>query len=231
VRLAREAATAGGSDASRPVRVAGSVPPLAECYRADLVAGREALADEYGQLTSAMASVGVDIWLCETMSSVVEAEAAAAACRAVAPALPLWLSFVLRRSEARGAELLDGTPVAEALQLARRLGAEALLFNCCTPQLVGAALGALAAEPRGELLLGGYGNFWEEHKPGWTIECQETETGKGNQTAEGLQVRDISAEEYVVSARQWVEAGATIVGGCCGIGPEHIRAIAAALRT
>jgi len=39
-------------------------------------------------------------------------------------------------------------------------------------------------------------------------------------------VDQISPDDYVAKARAWVDEGAQIIGGCCGIGPEHIRALA-----
>ncbi len=38
---------------------------------------------------------------------------------------------------------------------------------------------------------------------------------------------ETSTEAYADAARGWIEAGARIVGGCCGTGPDHIRALAA----
>jgi len=214
VQLAREAAQGCA-------RVAGSIPPLGESFRADL-APRD-LEGQYRELTAAM--VDVDLWLCETMASLREAEIAVAACREAAATTPVWMSFVLRRGPQGRVELLDGSSLQEAAGLAQKLGAEALLFNCSTPQLIGEALEEV---PKSSLRLGGYGNFWEEHKPDWSIDSQETEMGKGDAKACGLRVRDISTEEYVANAKKWVAVGASIVGGCCGIGPEHIRAVAAA---
>jgi len=40
---------------------------------------------------------------------------------------------------------------------------------------------------------------------------------------------DVTPETYLELARRWVAAGATIVGGCCGIGPEHVSALSADL--
>ena len=40
----------------------------------------------------------------------------------------------------------------------------------------------------------------------------------------------LSPDEYLTGARRWAEAGATIVGGCCGVGVEHIRALAEGLK-
>mmetsp|Transcript_15991 Transcript_15991/g.31235 ORF Transcript_15991/g.31235 Transcript_15991/m.31235 type:complete len:371 (-) Transcript_15991:61-1173(-) len=241
VRLAKgavDAAHASQPGKQRPALVAGSVPPLSESYRADLILEPQTLHSEYIELTAAMAAEpGVDVWLCETMSSCHEAKAAAAACRKANPDKPLWLSFILRRSETLPfVELMDGSQITDAVRLAVESNAEALLFNCSTPELIGMALkavsccdrsfdGGITKLPQG-LRLGGYGNFFGEHKADFCIEHQETEPGKGNQNSGGLAVHDISIENYLASAREWVESGASIVGGCCGIGTEHVEAIA-----
>ncbi len=39
-------------------------------------------------------------------------------------------------------------------------------------------------------------------------------------------MRELSPEDYLVFAKRWYELGATIIGGCCGIGPDHIQALA-----
>jgi len=233
VKLAHEAIRSVDRKSERlPVRIAGSIPPLSECYRSDLVPDEEMLAKNYQELTSAMAEApGVDLWLCETLTSRKEAKAAVAACRAANATIPVWVSFVLRPCpQEPGVEIMDGTSITEAAELSRALGAEALLFNCSTPELIGKALGALSGDVSKGLLTGGYGNIWEEHKPDWCIECQESEWGKGDQKPNGLALRDISVKDYCNCARQWVQAGATIVGGCCGIGPEYISALAVALK-
>lgn len=244
VRLAKEAVDIAHSskpEQPRPALVAGSVPPLSESYRADLVLEPQVLDSEYMELTAAMAAEpGLDVWLCETMSSRSEATAAAAACRKANPDKPLWLSFVLRRSEtAPFVELMDGGQITDAVKLAVALNAKALLFNCSTPELISMAIkasnccesssaGGAVGLPAG-LRLGGYGNFWKEHNPNFCIEHQETEPGKGDQNYGGLFVRDMSVDCYLASAREWIESGASMVGGCCGIGPGHIEAIAKGL--
>ena len=40
--------------------------------------------------------------------------------------------------------------------------------------------------------------------------------------------KDLDPSGYLEFARDWVAGGAGIVGGCCGIGPEHIAALRAA---
>ncbi|MEL0133085.1 MAG: homocysteine S-methyltransferase family protein, partial [Rhodobiaceae bacterium] len=42
--------------------------------------------------------------------------------------------------------------------------------------------------------------------------------------------KDITAEAYLRFAREWVDSGADIIGGCCGITPDHIRTLAKTLK-
>ena len=49
-----------------------------------------------------------------------------------------------------------------------------------------------------------------------SITCDAEHDAEGN----------ITPEAYRAHAAQWVEAGATVLGGCCGVGPEHIRRLA-----
>lgn len=76
--------------------------------------------------------------------------------------------------------------------------------------------------------VGGYGNFWEEsNRSHWSIEQNETVSGARNQKAGGMVVRhDLTDAEYACHACGWVRRGASIVGGCCGIGPGTMREVA-----
>ncbi len=38
-------------------------------------------------------------------------------------------------------------------------------------------------------------------------------------------LRDITPQEYLIVAKKWKNSGATIIGGCCGIMPDHIQAL------
>jgi 5-methyltetrahydrofolate--homocysteine methyltransferase len=53
--------------------------------------------------------------------------------------------------------------------------------------------------------------------------------GLPRMTGDGA-VYDVTPELLGEAARGYVEAGARIVGGCCGSTPEHVRAIAEAIR-
>lgn len=211
-RMARKAA----EEAGRPVQVAGGLPPLFGSYRPDLFDAKRA-PELLAPLIRGL-SPHVDLWLAETQGSIAEVEAVAAAL--AGDPRPLWVSFTLRDDEdAPAAVLRSGEPVAEAARAARRLGAQALLFNCSQPEVIGPALAAarqaLADNP---LPLGAYANAFPPMR----------KNHKANERLTELR-EDLDPPGYLGFARQWVKEGATLVGGCCGIGPEHIAALRSAL--
>ena len=218
-RLAREAASAAG----RTVAVAGSLPPVCGSYRADLF-DREQARPVLQILVRALAP-HVDHWLAETLSAIEEAELVREVIDAAGIAeRPLWLSFTLEDQNAiRGApRLRSGQSVAEAVAAAIRVRAAAVLFNCSQPEVMQEAVSLARAaieSSRAGLRIGVYANAFPPQRKDATAN-------------DGLcEIRtDLTPEKYLAFARAWQQSGAGIVGGCCGIGPEHIAALRAGLR-
>jgi homocysteine S-methyltransferase len=104
--------------------------------------------------------------------------------------------------------------VVDAVRVAIELGARAVLFNCSQPEVMAAALSSARDVIRSvdqTIELGVYANAFPP------VNTQ----AKANSTL--LEIRsDLGPESYLHWSRSWVAAGASIVGGCCGIGPEHI---------
>lgn len=222
-RLARESAAAAG----RPVAVAGSLPPVCGSYRADLfdpAVARPVLA----MLVAALRPC-VDLWLAETQSCIAEARLVREL--TAGDGRPLWLSFTLRddaAAQALGPQLRSGEPVAEAVAAAQQLGAEALLFNCSQPEAMGPAVSAATAwlarhSKSATLRIGVYANAF----------AAATRGAQGKEAQANVELDEIRADltpaGYLAWVRDWIGRGARIVGGCCGIGPEHIRAIRASI--
>ena len=204
-RLAREAAPEGGG-----VLVAGSLPPLSESYRADLVPNPEESMPVYRNMVQAMAE-HVDLFLCETMASAEEAHTAASAALDLGGGKPVFVSWTLH--EKPGSGLRSGESVTEAYGRLDGLAIDAFLFNCTHPEAIEVALtelGALTDKP-----VGCYPNRLNAVPEGWTLD---------NEVVTGVR-RDLPREAYVASILRCIDAGATIVGGCCGIGPGDIRAL------
>ena len=162
-----------------------------------------------------------DLLLCETMSSVREAAAAAEA--ADTAGKPIWVSWTLHEDGSgnlRSSETI--TQAVEALNHIKNL--DGCLLNCSSNESICAALpamrAALSSRPGGgdRVRLGCYANGFV------TVKAGAVAAGAG---AEYQQ--DLTPDVYLAQAEEWVRLGATIIGGCCGVFPEHIAVLAAKL--
>ncbi len=207
--LARAAIDATGIEAE----LAGCLPPLVGSYHPELVPPYDDMLAEY-RLIAAEQVDRVDFFLCETMSKAEEARAAATA--AAETGRPVWVAWTLAETlEADGGARLRSTEtIAGAFAALDGLPVAALLANCCPPEVIGAAMPELAASG---LPAGGYANGFTPIPAGFKL----------GQTVDMLSARtDLGPEAYADFAMGWVDQGATIVGGCCEVGPAHIAELA-----
>ncbi len=134
--------------------------------------------------------------------------------RLLGTGLPVWLSFRRCRSGVCGVYGEHwGGPEGDAFGRAARrfeqMGVSALLVNCIPPDHVGGMISWMRDFT--DLPLGAYPNLGYLSTAGW-----RTEAG-------------VAGAEYAGMARRWREEGAQIIGGCCGVGPEHVAAAREAL--
>ncbi len=178
-------------------RVAGSIAPIEDCYRQDLSPG-EAAYGEHLEFASALAAEGVDLLLCETFPHPAEARAAVRA--AVTTGLETWVALTAGPD---GALMTPGA-LAAAARACVDAGAGAVLVNCLAARRT---LGYVEELAKLGVPFGAYANAGAKDEGlGWDA--------AGDPGA---------AEAYARLAATWIAAGATIVGGCCGTGPAHIR--------
>ena len=215
-RLAAELAIEARAASGRDVRIAGALPPLRGSYRADLVGPRDEIEPAYREQAEILAPY-VDLFICETMSSAAEGLACATA--AVSTGKPVWVSWTLH--EDRSGRLRSGESVAEAVAALRGLPVAGYLANCCPPESISAAMPALAAT--GVASVGGYANTFTPVPEDWTLDNANPSGG-----LIGLR-EDLGPDAYAAHAAAWLDAGATVVGGCCGTRPAHIARLRALL--
>jgi S-methylmethionine-dependent homocysteine/selenocysteine methylase len=206
-KLARKAADA----AAQPVRVAGSLPPLFGSYRPDLFEP-ERVTEVVTPLVQGLAP-SVDLWLAETQSSIAEVRAIHA--HLPADGKPFWVSFTLQDEEVDATpRLRSGEPVAEAIAAVVELGVDAVLFNCSQPEVIGGAVEvarAVIEQHSADIAIGAYANAFPP----------QPKEATANDGLDALR-EDLDPPGYLAWARDWQQRGASLVGGCCGIGPEHI---------
>lgn len=204
-KLAQEARAATKAD----VLIAGSLPPLFGSYRPDLVHSFEEIEPRYREQAELLAA-HVDLFICETMSSAAEGYAAAhAACQF---GKPVWVSWTLH--EDRSGRLRSGESVTDAAAALANLPVTGALCNCCAPESITAAIPAL--QGIGMSHIGGYANTFQPVPEDWTLDgAGETDGLLGLRT-------DLDPPAYAEYVADWLAAGATVVGGCCGTRPAHI---------
>jgi S-methylmethionine-dependent homocysteine/selenocysteine methylase len=213
-RLALEARDRAGKDTA----IAGSLPPLRGSFRPDLVGPIEEIEGLYDEQAKLMAP-HVDFFLCETMSSAVEGRAAArAACQT---GKPVWVAWTLH--EDRSGNLRSGESVADAVAALKGLPVSGFLANCCAPESIHNAMPQLLATKTE--WVGGYANTFAPVPQDWTL-------GGAKETDGLLDLRtELDPESYAAHAADWLAAGATVVGGCCGTRPAHIEKMHALIDT
>jgi len=211
-RLAREAADSAGDGR---VCIAGSLPPIFGSYEPQLFDPDR--VHDYLSVLVAELNSSVDVFLGETLSLIAEAEAVEQAVAATGK--PFWISFTLQDepgAEARPPVLRSGESVEEAARWIAGSNAAALLFNCSRPEVMQSAVavaGAVLATSGRTVPLGVYANAF-------TTE----EEGAANETLHAIR-DDLSDDRYSSFACDWVESGATMIGGCCGVGASHIHRV------
>ena len=209
IRLAGKLAREAVKDSKKEVRVAGSLPPLEESYRPDLVIEAGEAVPIYETLIKELTPY-VDIFICETMSSIEEMQHAMQALKNLDNEKPVWISWSLKEDKKN--QLRSGETIKDALNASAEIEPEAYLFNCTDPYAITEGikeLKKLTQKP-----IGGYPNVFNV-PDGWTLDNEVQ-----------VSVRDLSISKFLEFAIEWQNLGATIIGGCCGIGPKFIKAVA-----
>lgn len=195
-------------ESGQKVLIAGCLPPLFGSYRADLFQENE--AEKLAKPIVESLAPHVDFWLAETQSCLKEVET-------IHALLPndhrdFWVSFTLQDELKLEQPLLrSGENIQQAAEMIIRLGAKAVLFNCCQPEVILKAIITIKSLLPDGIEIGAYANAFPPQNNEATAN-------------DGLdEVRtDLNPALYLKFAQEWKEAGATLIGGCCGIGPEHI---------
>lgn len=191
-------------------RIAGSLGPLLASYRPDLNPDPSESAIKFGELVQLM-KPRVDLFLIETVSSVGEAEGALRGTRGCGK--PVWLALTVLDDD--GTRLRSGEPLGAMAALVEEYAPEAVLINCSRPEAVPAALE----------IVKGFGKPFGAYANGFTRISEAFL--RDAPTVDTLEQRtDLGPDAYADHAMGWVEQGATIIGGCCEVGPDHIAELA-----
>ena len=176
----------------------------------------EELKDAFAQQAEALLAGGVDGLIIETMTALDEIAIAIEAAKSVGGDSPVFASMSFDKA-GDDFRTMMGVDVEAAVSTLVSLGVNAVGFNCGTTTL----------EQYVELAEKYVATV--EALPDDIVIYAEPNAGKPELT-DGKAVYRVSPEEFVAAAKKIHAAGIIIIGGCCGTSPEHIRAVASALK-
>jgi 5-methyltetrahydrofolate--homocysteine methyltransferase len=200
--LARQAASARDG-----VLVAGSIGPTGLLMKPYGPLTAEEATATFAEQAKALAEGGVDLLVIETMFAFEEADAAFKGARSVTD-LPIVVSF----SYDRGVRTMMGVKPTDMFKRYQEMGAVMIGANCGTT-------------------LGNMEKIQQEYattQPGFPLWAKPN--AGLPRLVDGETVFDVTPEQMAEYAKKYVALGARVVGGCCGNLPEHIAAIAKAVK-
>ena len=203
---AAAAAIAGRAVAGRAL-VAGDIGPSGHPLPPVGSANLDELREGFRLQAGALAEAGVDLLSVETMSDVREALAAVEAAVETGLAVVASMTFEARR---RGAFTVMGDPLVASLERLAAAGAVAVGLNCSVTAEVMVPMVREAAPALGVPI------------------AAQPNAGQPEMTADGV-VYHADPDEFARQAVAMVEAGARLIGGCCGTTPSFIERAAETL--
>jgi homocysteine S-methyltransferase len=177
-------------------------------YRGDYDLDLAGLMEFHRPRMAALLAAGPDLLACETIPCLLEARALVSLLSEF-PAARAWFSFSARDEAhtCHGETMAECAAVLEACPQVLAIG-----INCSAPKYIPGLVANLRAATSKPILV--YPNSGEIYNP-----ANNSWTGETDCAAFGEQAKD------------WYQAGARLLGGCCRTTPDHIRAISAWAQT
>jgi 5-methyltetrahydrofolate--homocysteine methyltransferase len=205
-------AAARSAAAERPgVRVCGSMGPGTKLALLDQIS-IEALAASYAEQAEALVAAGVDLLMLETCQDLLQIKTALVACFDVLERLGKPVPIMVSVTVETTGTLLTGTDIAAVIATLEPYPLFSLGLNCATgPREMAEHVATLS-----------------RHWPG---RISVLPNAGLPQLVDGKTVYPLGPEEFAAAVRHYVtDLGVSVVGGCCGTTPAHIRALRHALQ-
>lgn len=211
VRIARQCVAQIAEKQATEAFVAGAIGPLGVSLNplgeVTLDQAREAFAEQITALAEGGPGVGADLLILETMTSLAEAGEAIRAAREVAPGLRLVVMMTVDED----GNCLDGATPEIAAERLTKWGADVVGCNCSDgPATVLTVVERMRLATR--------------------LPLAAMPNAGMPRAVEGRNIYMASPEYMASFARKFIHAGASLIGGCCGTTPNHIRAMRSAMR-
>ena len=189
------------------IKILGSLPPLIASYQKTIGLDKNDALEAYKKIVD-IQERNVDVFLCETVSSIEEALIVSEV--ALQSQKPVWLSFSV--DEDNGGLLRSGEKLNDALKEFDKSKIDAFLVNCSPPEAIDKAVNIMKSYSKP---FGALANGFETTKPLFPGENVSVLNKRD----------DFNETKFVDSVVSNIENNASIVGGCCEVSPDYISAI------
>ena len=196
---------------AQPVVVAGSMSTSVPKVDPTITPSYEAALADYREQAQLLAEAGVDLIVLAMLIRTLDARAAVEATSETG--LPIWVGYTIERGNGglylgvRGKHVYEG--IKDAVDAVAPMGVSA--FFIMHSRVEDTLPGLQELRQHTSLPIGAY--------------AHSMEPVPGQQNAGTMIVLPTTAAEYLGHARDWVNLGAQVIGGCCGVTPDHIRAL------
>jgi len=211
IKAAKEAINSFSKEAN--ISLLGSLPPLIMSYKTELGKNKNEAKDIYKRIVE-IQQQHVDIFICETVSSIEEAEVVTEA--ALCSEKKVWLSFCVKEED--GTRLRSGESLEDALNQFKNTDINSFLVNCAPPEAIHQSISIMKKlnKPFGGLPNGFKSvNLLNDENDVSVLEKRD----------------DFNIDKFVKDTLRFIENNASIVGGCCEVSPKYIKALKNKIQT
>ncbi len=192
--------------AERPIAIAGSISNFMADERDAYWLDPARLRATFDEQASLLAAAGADLLALEMLERPAVARVALEAAKATG--LPVWAGISARTSPEDQSKMVvfdyPEVDIRDLIETVVDCGPGVVNVMHC--EFAHTVMGLQVVREAWRGPLGAYPNAGTFHRPQWEF-------------------RSVAEDEIVAAARSWVREGAQIIGGCCGLGPAHIRAL------
>lgn len=179
------------------VKKIASIAPLEDCYISEDFPGENIARKEFSVLVGWFEDSNIDGYILETMNNILETKICLELLNSSSH--PIWVSFNLLDSS----HIQSGEKLEDAIDMVSNFNVDYFLLNCNPLNRTYDALKILSTKCS---KWGIYPNL-----------------GKGEPSPDGIITDHASDEEFLLLCKQAIDLGATVIGGCCGTSPRHIK--------
>ncbi len=189
------------------IKIIGSLPPLVMSYKTNIGLDKDEGKDTYKKIVE-IQEPHVDIFCCETVCSIEEAHIATET--ALTTDKKVWLSFCVK--EKNGTFLRSGEYLEDALREFDNSKIDSFLINCAPPEAINSSIKIMKkfSKPFGAL-------------PNAFVTVNDLDIH--NDVSILKKRSDLNIHKFVSEMLSYIKNNASIVGGCCEVGPQYIEAL------